>query len=275
MHPTTVVRSVMGSLEFRNLWGFGLDPCPNLIVMTDAPGLRYWFHLRDKLIGQEIAHNTYELKVTALVRRLIKPGMAVLDIGANLGYYSVLMGAHGCTVHAFEPFPGNFALLTRNIAENRLTTVTAHQIAAHSETKTGKLFFRDDDQNENYGSMFTSGNSQPRHLSSVDVCYAQLDGYLSSAGGFGFAKIDAEGAEIHVLRGMSGILKRDRPILVLELNEEALLTASGHTPEQLLAALGELGYRVFDVETGEPYTLPATRQTYVVADLLCRPEENH
>ena len=98
----------MGSPEFRNLWGLGLDPLPELTVMTDAPGLRYWFHLRDKLVGQQIAKNAYEPTITALITRLVRPGMAVLDIGANLGYYSVLMGAHGCTVHAFVAVPWQF-----------------------------------------------------------------------------------------------------------------------------------------------------------------------
>ena len=48
--------------------------------------------------------------------------------------------------------------------------------------------------------MFTSANAQDRHLSSIHVRYAQLDGDLCGAGTVGFAKIDAEGAEIHVLR---------------------------------------------------------------------------
>ena len=72
---------------------------------------------------------------------------------------------------------------------------------------------------------------------------------------------------------MAGILKRDKPLMIIELNEATLVQANGHTPDrELLALLGELGYQVFDAETEQPYQLAAIRQTYACANLLCSPE---
>ena len=271
MDSIQLVRGIIGSPEFCSLWGISTANVPDLCVMTDAPGLRYWFHLRDQVIGQRIAENNYERPITAVVTRLATPGSTVLDVGANLGYFSVLMGSLGCTVHAFEPFPDNFALLTRNIRENNLANVTAHQIAAHSETRNGKLYFRDDDRNENYGSMFTSSDPQDKHLTSIDVRYARLDDLLHGLGPVTFVKIDVEGAEIHALNGMAEILKRDKPSLVIELNEYALLSANRHTPHELLLEIDGLGYQVFDAETEKPYRFSESSTQYIYANLLCLP----
>jgi FkbM family methyltransferase len=271
VNPRELCRGIMGSPEFRGLWGFGRDPLPGLTVMTDAPGLRYWFRLRDRMLGHVLARNAYEPEITALVKRIVKPDMTVLDIGANLGYFTVLMGAIGCRVHAFEPFPGNFELLERNIAENRLTTVTAHRVAVHCETRSGKLFYRVDEPNENFGSMFSSSLEQPPHLSSIDVDYVALDDYLADLPALGFVKMDVEGAEVFALTGMRRLLERCRPVLIVELNEQALVGANQHSPEQLLDTLKELRYRILDAGTQLPYRLPADREKFALANLLCHP----
>jgi FkbM family methyltransferase len=238
--------------------------------MTDAPGLRYWFRLRDRPLGQTLARNGYERAVTELVKSIVKPDVTVLDIGANLGYFTVLMGAMGCRVQAFEPFPRNFELLQRNIAENKLTAVTTHRVAVHSRTCTGKLFYRDDEQNENFGSMFSSSLEQPGHLS-MDVDYVALDEYLPELGNVGFVKMDVEGAEIFALKGMSRLLERCRPVMIVELNEQALVGANDHSAEQLLDTLKEFGYQILDAEKQLPYQLPKDREEFVLANLLCRP----
>src|SRR6516164_8712942 len=89
-----------------------------------------------------MATGNYESMETAFVRRQVSRGMAVRDIGANLGSFTVhlslLVGAAG-RVNAFEPRCDLMDLLTKTITENRLANVTAHNFALGSENSDGQV----------------------------------------------------------------------------------------------------------------------------------------
>ncbi len=274
----TLVRSFVDCQEFRNLWSIGggpKEPLPNLVVLTEQNGLRYWFSIRDRMIGQNIARGCYETDVTALVSQVVKPGMNCIDAGANLGYFSVLLGrlvGGDGRVYAFEPFPVNYDLLVRNIEENRLRNVVVpRQVAAYSNDSSGTLHFRADELNDNFGSMFLSERPQDGHLCRMTVPRAPLDDVVPEGLRIDVVKMDVEGAEVHALRGMSRILESYHPILIIEMNEQCLIR-SGSTAEELLCLLEGFGYVLREIATDSGFLLshPRWRDRHAVTNLVCR-----
>jgi FkbM family methyltransferase len=266
-----LVRTVMESEEFRRLWRIGQDPLPDLEVMAEYGDRRYWFNLRDREIGHLIAKGSYEPEVEAVMRATIHDGMNVLDIGANLGFFSILMGklvGHG-QVHALEPFPTNYALLLRNIRENGLEdTVTAHQLAAYGTAGTAYIYFRADSYNDNLGSMFLADQQYHGH-SSVEVRCVRVDDLVSPDIPIHCVKIDVEGSELHALKGMKRILSAWHPIILIELNEYCLQKFAATSVDELLAWITIQGYKIYEISNGKSYSLPNQRDTYALVNLLC------
>jgi len=114
---------------------------------------------------------------TDLVRREIQPGDTVLDIGANIGYFTLLfaqlVGAQG-RVYAFEPDPTNFHILRRNIERNGLKNVVPEQKAVSS--RTGKIRLFSDKTNRGDNRTFDPGNGRDW----VEVDAVSLDEYFSN-----------------------------------------------------------------------------------------------
>jgi len=169
----------------------------------------------------------YEGMETAFVRRQVRKGMAVLDVGANLGWFTVhlalLVGADG-RVDAFEPRSDLTHLLTKTIAENRLTNVTIHNFALGSENSFGQVIWSSHDVNPGGTHLVLSDFdgpgiiAQPVVVKAVDVCIARR---------IDFIKIDVEGSELLVFKGARRILEKDRPKILVEINPENLLRTSG------------------------------------------------
>ena len=154
----------------------------------------------------------YELEKQAVLRRMIKPGMKVFDIGANAGFYTLafarLVGKDG-HVWAFEPFAENVHNLRRHIGMNGLANVTVVQ-AAVSEA------------NGMTGFMTAASNSMG-HLSEGGdylVPTVSLDGVCSTLeiDCPDFIKLDVEGAEGRVLGGTTQILAKGKTSIVLALH---------------------------------------------------------
>jgi FkbM family methyltransferase len=270
-----LVKGILQSQEFSQLWGVGLQtqPLPPVTVLAECGNLRYWFNLRDRIIGQSIAQGCYELEVTDVVRRKVAPGMNCLDLGANLGYFTVLLGSivgpEGC-VHAFEPFPSNYELLSRNVRENHLEAIAQlHRVAAHDKNEDCVLHFRADDLNDNFGSMFVAEDKHDTsYLASLTCNGGRVDEMVPGGLPIHFVKMDIEGGEVRALRGMTRILERDHPVIVVELNEQGLMN-SGHKPEELIAILKSFGYNSWDIGAQAELVLSADRGAYVFTNLLC------
>ncbi|MDQ2803103.1 MAG: FkbM family methyltransferase, partial [Pseudomonadota bacterium] len=130
-----VVASYLRSLEFSHRGLLG-PPAQGEIILTRLPEFQIYSAETDGAVGRHVRDNNYELDVTAVFRRLLRPGMAVLDIGANIGYFSMLaaalVGPHG-HVLAIEPNPLNARLLEASRRINGFAQVTLMQVAAGAE----------------------------------------------------------------------------------------------------------------------------------------------
>lgn len=178
-------------------------------------------------------------ELIARCRHHIEPGMTVLDIGANIGFYtrlfSGLVGERG-RVFSFEPDVANFARLA---AETRgLSNVTITRAAVGAENGTVRLF-SSPDMNVDHRT-YDSGDGRPS--SEVD-CIA-LDHMAERIGPVDFVKIDIQGYDCFALRGMKRLLgMSERVCIVGEFYPHGLRTA-GVEPRAYLDLLAELGFSV-------------------------------
>jgi FkbM family methyltransferase len=165
--------------------------------------------------------------------------MTVLDIGAHVGYYTLLMakrvGPSG-RVFSFEPNAGVRKFLDENIRLNGHAQVTVCPVALFSFEGEGQLEGRD-----NLNSFLTPGAASMQ----TSVPMVVFDRYAEAhgIGAIDFIKMDVEGAEYDILSGMRRLLQRYHPILIIELHPLGL-PRFGHSLAETWALLEGFGYTV-------------------------------
>jgi FkbM family methyltransferase len=221
-----------------------------LPVRINRGRLRLYLNPNDTDTVLAYALDVFERQELQIVSRIVRPGDAVLDIGANIGYYSVklsaLCGSKG-TVHVFEPDPTNFGILSRNVALNRLQNVTAYNLALADFDGEGTL----------YRSLTNAGDySLAPHpqltARPVRVACRRLDSLAGvSAHTPSLIKIDVQGFEEAVLRGGGVCFEgwSPRPAMLIEFEPEDIVLA-GHTPAGLIDLLTGMGYQVAPILGG-------------------------
>jgi FkbM family methyltransferase len=182
----------------------------------------------------------------ALLEAQVQPGMVVADIGANVGLYSYLfagrVGERGL-VHAFEPNPALFASLETSCRTNGIGNVQLHNVALGAQDDTLTLT----------RARFNSGDSRlSRREASparggVSVPVRALDALVEGRP-LDFAKIDVQGWELEVLKGMRAQLAGSRPVRIYFEFWPAGLRAAGSDPAELLAFLRQHGFRLYRTE---------------------------
>jgi FkbM family methyltransferase len=222
---------------------------PILLTLAD---FKIYVRLDDWAIGARIAvRRTHEPHVTRVIRALLQPGTVMIDIGANIGYYTLLAASRiGSTgkIIAFEPNVANCTLLHKSLQANNFKNVALHNVAVAEAEGVVSLHISD-----------SNGSIVPDHLLAhpYQVRTVILDHVLGDEPRIDLIKMDIEGAEGRALQGMHGVIQRCTPIIVTELHPAALQAVSHITPEEYLNALRALGYVlcVIDRTTG-PHTTP-------------------
>ena len=197
-------------------------------------------------VQRRIYYDCHERSETAVISRLLRPGDIAVDVGANIGYFTLLAAAKvGETgrVHAFEPVPANFAALEHNVRLNGFQNVILHDSALGASNGTILLGSTEAD-----GGHLTSGSyTQDGPCHQVAVPVRRLDDCLPAAPPprhLRLVKIDVEGGEAQVLHGFRRTLAATPPdAIVMEVNIP-LLERAGSTPDALLAPLRDAGYSV-------------------------------
>jgi FkbM family methyltransferase len=217
----------------------------------------------------------YEPFETDLIKKEIHRGDVVLDIGANIGYYTLifarLTGENG-RVFAFEPAPSNFALLKKNVETNGYKNVELVQKAVSNVTGATRLFL------SRAGSVDHRIYDSHDGRKQIEIEVTRLDDFLKDfQGKINFVKIDAQGAEGAILEGMQDILKNHPVKIALEFNP-AILKTSGIDPERCLHLLTGYGFQIFEIlehrRKLEPVSASELLQRYtaekkVHTNLLC------
>src|SRR3989344_7663239 len=164
---------------------------------------------------QLLLGNVFEEFETELVRSCVKPGMRVADIGAHVGYFTILLaklvGESG-KVHAFEPEPNNFEILKKNVAGNSFNNVTLYSRALSDRAERAKLFL----DKSNLGNMSLEDKNIPQGSGggALEVETAILDSVLGGIK-LDFIKIDVQGAEGLVLGGAENSIFKNPDVKIL------------------------------------------------------------
>ena len=191
---------------------------PEFILTDDH---KIYLDSKDSL-GLAINPN-HEYEETIMIKQQIKKGNNVIDIGANIGYFTLLfaklVGPDG-KVFAFEPDPTNFSILKKNIEVNNYNNVILSQKAISDKTEPTKLFL----------CKFSNGMHRTYDSNlcdkSLDIESVTLDDFLNQinfSGKIDFIKIDTEGSEIKVLKGIEKIIEMNDDIsLQIEFNPSSI-----------------------------------------------------
>ena len=218
---------------------------PSGIVRQECRGILMWFDSRDEGIARQILLNgNYEEFETETLEGLLQPGMHLVDIGANFGYFTLVgakrVGGSG-KVTAFEPEPANHALLCKNIEDNGLAQVKPHSIALSD--REGKLsLFKDA---ANMGNPSLAKSNVPELAGSLEVVTRPLDEVLDDSASLhvDVIKMDVQGAEAAVLRGARRTLAANPSIRILMEFWPKGIRNMGDDPMEMLRELSAQGFR--------------------------------
>lgn len=220
------------------------------IVIKELDGkLRLYVDTSDVVIGWGIIRGKYELDELAFVRRTVQPGQTVLDIGANIGLFTITMASlTGPTgkVYAFEPLEDQATLLARSVAENNFADrVVLERAAVSDKAGSGQLISAS--KTTNAGGAYLNNGQVPLGHEASEVKLITLDTYPVRRP-VHFIKIDIEGAELLAFRGAKGLLKEDRPVILSELHPEQLRKVSGCTAAEFVAELEGYNYKCHELQ---------------------------
>jgi FkbM family methyltransferase len=237
-----------GALALRTLLSW-LERGVLRVPQGHAGGLAFDMHylpLSHAHIGS-LAFGNLETAVQEAMVRHLGPGGVFYDVGANLGFFSLLaahlVGLDQGQVYAFEAAPDNARAIRANAELNSIPNITVIDKAVSSRAGTGRLQIVDDQswsKLEEYG-------EHPYTERVIDIELVAIDDLLR-AGALApptAVKIDVEGAEIAVLDGMRETLERHQPAVICELHG---------THGEFLAAMRNHGYRLINLEGPGPIT---------------------
>jgi FkbM family methyltransferase len=255
--PAPALRWV-GRQQFRPVIGPIVKACsarlmdrPRLVAHGQAAGMR----IDPAGAAAGYALGTSEPLIQDALAELVPSGGVVWDVGANIGFYSLIASrlvGEGRVV-AFEPLPANQEAIRRNLALNGISNVELIGIALSDEEGTAQLEMH---ASPTWAKLDTSGDTTFKRdtetAGSVSVRVSTLDAQLAHAPAPDVVKMDIEGAEVAALRGASKLLAEHRPTLICELH------GTNRAVTELLEAHG---YAVRTVES--PDIAPRDAEWYV------------
>lgn len=204
----------------------------------------------------------YEPPVQETLANHLKPGDIFYDIGANVGFFTIivakLVGETG-KVYAFEPAPYNAKLLRKNIELNKFNNVTVIEKAVAESSQKGELVLGDYCGGNVLANFFTGIESTPKKQNSVSVDVICIDDLVENQtiNPPNMVKIDVEGGEINVIQGMMKIINNHKPILLYEIDDrnkrifqekmnkiDSFVSDLGYTLKTLEDAYPDIGWNV-------------------------------
>ncbi|MBZ0232791.1 MAG: FkbM family methyltransferase [Deltaproteobacteria bacterium] len=265
-HPTidlTVGRSLVQiDLLLRRL---------GLVSVADADqreftfeGCRFRFDSANRDVAMTVlATGEYEGATLAAIRALVGRDGTFVDLGANLGFFTVLVGrdlSPTGRVHAFEPTPATAALLRENVAANGVSDrVTVVEQAVSDQPGRARFSLYDAAQANQLAVAGTDGSS-----GSIEVAVTTLDEYFEALGWprVDVVKMDVEGVETKVLDGMRELIRRQPELRIIFEYHLGQLDRAHVSGASLIEKVRELGFNRFEMlfRGREPIELPAEHE---------------
>ena len=204
-------------------------------------GISMRVSLRDRIIGTLLWRDgAYEPQVLSIIKAMDLSGKVCVDVGANIGLHTLAMSQQAAQVFAFEPEPYNFSLLKRNIEANRRVNIRPFQSALGS--LPGELRLRLDPFN--YGDHRIGPTGITVSVNTADAVLKDLPDNSVA-----LMKIDVQGYECEVIKGMAETLHRNPDVVIIaEIFPEGLEQA-GHSATELVNTLKEQGFDGYEIHS--------------------------
>ncbi len=218
----------------------------------------------------------YEAATTRLLMSVLKPGDTFVDIGAHVGFFTMLAAALvGDTgeVIAFEPSPGNYRHLVEHVALNELTNVLPLHLALGDREGVAALHLNADNDGGHalWDVREHPANEKSRAAPCVHPAYVtRLDRVLRQRPmrSLRAIKLDVEGSEVAALRGAVETLSRHRvPFVIAEVNRSGL-AAMGASELDLRVLMAGLGYEAWIIQDADPELVPLADDATVAMDCV-------
>lgn len=199
----------------------------------------------DSNISPLISRGEFEKLETNIIKRLVREGMNVCDIGAHIGYYSLLVstlvGGTG-RVYAFEPDPINYYILKENKILNKFNNLVLSKAAISSKTGKTNLFLCRDNSGDHR--IFDAEKKRP----SIEINVTTLDNYFKNfKKKLDLIKMDIQGAEMEALKGMVNCIKKNEEIILITEFWPYGLIQAGSEPKEFIDLLDRLGFKIFNI----------------------------
>lgn len=221
----------------------------HLALTKTIYGHKIYVDTRDVSLAPHILMDGYwEQWITNVFRQLMRPGMHVLDIGANIGWYSLLaadlIGPTG-RLTSFEANPAMADIVYRNLMVNGfLDRAKVEAKAVYSESKV--LEFQVYEHYMGSSSLFATAESAAS-LKTLRVDAVSLDEFLPAGSKIDFIKVDAEGAEPYILKGAARLLSENRHVQIMMEFAPSIIVPSYGSIELFYREIAALGFSVWRI----------------------------
>lgn len=208
---------------------------------------RVMINPKDPVVSGALTFGVYEKSEIELMRRLCKPGLTMVDIGANVGLYTAIAGLGvGSTgrIISFEPDPESFRYLQNTVEANELSNTLLVNAAASSESGKTMLFTSSDNRGDNR--MYKNDHAD----GSIEVDTLKADECLESHGitSVDIIKMDVQGFEGHVIAGLEQTIRHSPSLVMLMEFWPMGLTSAGTDPVELLDSLKGFGLTIYEIK---------------------------
>ena len=208
---------------------------------------------------------TFERGSERFFEKQIRPQDTVLDIGANLGVYTLYALRKGCKVFSFEPMPRICSILKDNIHVNGYeVSGRSHVIeAAVSDVCGTAAFYQNKGVCGQCSSLYRAETNET--VEEITVQTLTLDSCREQFGVVDFIKIDVEGAEYFAFCGMRRLLMENHNIKLIMEFAPAHMRRAGVEPEQMLSLIGELGFTIYQINEATAQAEPVEQSSLLQA----------
>jgi len=219
---------------------------------------KMYLNPKDNIISKFLYMNKcWEPQETEYFKKIVLEGMNVIDIGANIGYFSILfskwIGDRG-KVFAFEPDPKNYELLIKNIQANKCTNISPIKKAVSNYD--GKTFLFLSDENIGDHRIFDANIFPGDEIrNKIEIESIRLDSFFLPEQEIDLIKMDIQGSEMLALEGMNQILSRNHKIFLFTEFWPIAIEKSGRSPKEYLEKLHQLGFKIYSLNKNEKITI--------------------
>lgn len=219
---------------------------PKSITLMEVQGNKMYLDPSDIVCSLLLVNVVWERCETVLFKGLVKRGMVVADIGAHVGYYSLLaamrVGEDG-KVFAFEPHPDNYSLLLKNIEVNGYKNAIPIQKAVSNKSGTVQLHLHPENKG---GSRICDFPLSRQHIL---VSAITLDDFFKDKDyQIDLIRMDIEGAEMWAVEGMDKIISENKNLTIIAEFFPRALRTFGVSPKHYVNKLVEHGFQLYEID---------------------------